>query len=218
MQRPVGAMSYTAQRPVQGRPRRLHRQQPGQPADGLPGRRNRHDPPRHRAPLQMPTAGITPAGDDRRSGMEMNLDSRAGRDAARAPARRSTSPTPRLTTTPPRRRSTTRKGQEVALTYYFQKAGDRHLERLRRRQRHADRHRRRQPGALDHHHLPDQRRHADGAGGHGRARHPGGRATRSARSRCRSPASPSTSRGATQYGAQFGVTDLAAGRLLAPAS
>ena len=56
--------------------------------------------------LQMPTAGITPQVTTGIQ-MEMNLDARAGGDAADAPARRSTSPTRRPTTTPPRRPSTT---------------------------------------------------------------------------------------------------------------
>ena len=59
-----------------------------------------------------------------------------------------------------------------------------------------------------------------GAGGD---RHPGVDATRTARRRCRSPASPLDSAGATQYGSAFGVTDLsqdgyAAGQLTASRS
>ena len=90
-------------------------------ADRLPGRRApaRSSPARPR-PLQLPTGGITPAVDD---------DDRHGDEPRRAPAMtlpaagaRSTSPTRRPTTTRPRMTVYDAKGQDVALTYYFQKA------------------------------------------------------------------------------------------------
>ena len=64
-------------RPVQGRPRRLHRQQPGAAAARLPGRRHRNDHSRRRSRLRMPDrrhhAAVTTT-----IGMEMNLDARLG--------------------------------------------------------------------------------------------------------------------------------------------
>ena len=192
-----------AQRPVQGRPRRLHRQQPAAAPDGLPGRRDRRDP----CPAQASAAADADrrhhaGGDDRRSSMEMNLDARAAVTAAGAPA-------PPIDFADP-----TTYNNATSLTVYdaqgpgrradllLPEGGDRHLERLRHRQRHADRDRGRQPGAVDDDHLPGQRRHADRAGRH-RSRSTSRRSTNAAgaatradhrRRRSTSPAPPSTAR------------------------
>ena len=95
-----GTVELHAQRPVQGRPRRLHRQRPAQQLMGYPADATGTIIPGAAGPLQMPTGGITPAVTTK-IGMEMNLDARLGVTLP-APARRSTSPTRRPTTTRPR--------------------------------------------------------------------------------------------------------------------
>ena len=126
-----------AQRPVQGRPRRLHRQQPAAAPDGLPGRRHRRDPARRRrARCSCPP----PASTRRRRraiDIEMNLDSRVGDHARRRPA-------PQIDFTDP-----TTYNNATSLTVYdaqgpgrgadllLPEVGHRHLERVRHRQRHA---------------------------------------------------------------------------------
>ena len=150
--------------------------------------------------------------------MEMNLDARAG---VTLPTRRRADRLRRPDDLQQRhladrlRRAGPGRGADLLLP----EDGHQHLERLRRRQRHADRHRRRQPGALD-------------------ARSPSRptaarRRRRPARWRSTFPRStnavgavtvPITGvaldvSGATQYGSQFGVTDLqqdgyAAGQLI----
>ena len=122
-------------------------------------------------PLQLPTGGIDPAATTTIT-MEINLDARAGRDAARRRRRRSTSPTRRPTTTRPRVTVFDAKGQDVALTYYFQKAATDTWNVYATANGTPIGDRRRQPGAVDDDHLPGQRRHADRAGRPGRDRHP----------------------------------------------
>ena len=85
------------------------------------------------------------------------------------------------------------RGQDVALTYYFQKAADRHLERLRHRQRHADRgtaggNRRRRRRSRSRPTAARRPRRSARSPSTSRRR-----PTPSARARCRSPASSSTS-------------------------
>ena len=121
--------------------------------------------------LQMPTAGMTPAVTSTKISMEMNLDAQLGRDRCRRAGVPINFADPSTYNNATSQTVYDAKGQQVALTYYFQKAEHRHLERLRRGQRHADRHRRRQPGAVDDDHLPDQRRRADRAGRHRGDRH-----------------------------------------------
>ena len=96
-----------AQRPVQGRQHRLHRQRPGPAADGLPGRRDRHDHPGHGDRAADADRRHHAGGDDARSTMEMNLDSRARRDAAGCGRADRLRRSDRPTTTRPRRPSTT---------------------------------------------------------------------------------------------------------------
>ena len=133
-----------AQRPVQGRPRRLHRQQQRAAPDGLPGRRARRDPAR---------AGRAAAAAHRRHRAQPDAARAAGDEPRRAAGHPSTTCRPAApqidfndADTYNNATSLTvydAKGQEVALTYYFQKDGDRHLERLRHRQRQfGGRHRR----------------------------------------------------------------------------
>ena len=66
----------------------------------------------------------------------------------------------------------------------------------------------RQSGAVDDAGVSGQRRQADLTGRPGRDEHPVRSPTRSARSRCRSPDVDLSVPGATQYGSQFGVTNL----------
>ncbi len=120
--------------------------------------------------LQLPTAGITPQVTTGIQ-MEMNLDARAGvtLPSAGAPIDFADPST--------YNNATSQTVYDVAgpgsrADLLLPEDRHQHLERLRRRQRHAARHRGRQPGALDDDHLPDQRRHADGAGRHRRDRHP----------------------------------------------
>jgi Flagellar hook protein FlgE len=56
-----------AQRRVQGRQQRLHRQQPAAAADGLPGGCDRDDHPRHRGPAADADRRHRAGGDDQRS-------------------------------------------------------------------------------------------------------------------------------------------------------
>ena len=180
-----------AQRPVQGRSRRLCRQQRWPAPGGLPGgRRPASSCPAIRAAIRLPTAGIDPACHQRdRDGDEPRLARRHHRADARPGDRLHRPAAP--TTARPRMTVYDALGQDVALTYYFQKAGERHLERLRHRQRRADqRHRR---GAAGQHHaqLPGDRRRADGAGGAGE------------RSTSRSPPTPTARRRAPITGIQL---------------
>ena len=102
------------------------------------------------------------------------------------------------------------KGQDVALTYYFQKAATDTWNVYVDRQRHADRDRRRgNPAPSTTLTFPANGGTPTAPAGTGRARHPVGHQRRRRDDACRSPASRSTSRGATQFGSQFGVTDLA---------
>ena len=61
-----------AQRPVQDRQGRLHRQQRQAAPDRLPGGRHGRDPGRHAGPLMLPTAGVAPNPTSRML-VEMNL-------------------------------------------------------------------------------------------------------------------------------------------------
>ena len=91
-------------------------------------------------PLQLPTGGIDAERHDARSTIEMNLDARAG---VTLPARRRTIDFADADTYNNATSLTVydAKGQDVALTYYFQKAGTDTVERLRHRQRqHRGRH------------------------------------------------------------------------------
>ena len=110
------------QRPVQGRPRRLHRQQPAAAADGLPGRRHRHDPsPASAAALQHADRRHH-AGRRRAGSRSSSTSTRARRSRCRAAG------APIDFTDPTTYNNATSvtvydaKGQDVALTYYFQKA------------------------------------------------------------------------------------------------
>ena len=141
--------------------------------------------------------------------MEMNLDARARRDAAPAAGAPIDFADPTTYNNATSLTVYDAKGQDVALTYYFQKAATDTWNVYVDRQRHADRDRGRQPGAVDDDHLPGQRRHADRAGRH-RSRSTSRRSpTPSVRSRVPITGVALDVSGATQYGSQFGVTDLA---------
>jgi hypothetical protein len=86
-------------------------------------------------PLQLPTGRIAPKHHREPCRLEINLDARTAAHGQAALAIDFRTPT--SYNTPPRSTSTTRKGQEVALTYYFQQVGHRHLARLHHSQRHA---------------------------------------------------------------------------------
>ena len=120
-------------------------------------------------PLQMPTAGLTPAVTSTIS-MEMNLDATSAVTVpAAGPPIDFTDPTTYNNAT-----SQTvydAKGQSVALTYYFQKASTDTWNVYVAANGTPIATDRRQSGAVDDDHLPDQRRHADGTGRHGRHRH-----------------------------------------------
>ena len=175
----------------------------GYPADA----HRHHHPRRRRRRCSCPPPASTPQVTTRIQ-IEMNLDSRAAVTLPSAGA-------PIDFTDPTTYNNATSltvydaKGQDVALTYYFQKTGTDTWNvyatangtplgappaATRRRSTT--------------HHLPDQRQHADRAGRRRRARHPGDRPTRPAPRRCRSPASRSTSRAPRSTARSFGVTDL----------
>ena len=102
------------------------------------------------------------------------------------------------------------KGQDVALTYYFQKAATDTWNVYVTANGTAGRRRRAPAPAAG---RRRSRSRANGGAptapaGAGDARHPGHDQRRRRRRRCRSPACSSTSTGATQFGAGFGVTDL----------
>ena len=119
----------------------------------------------------MPTAGITPAVTTKVD-MELNLDARLGvtLPAAGSPIDFSDPTTYNNATS---QTVYDAKGQSVALTYYFQKSATDTWNVYVVGQRHADQDGRRQPRGVDDDHLPGERRHADGAGRHRLARHPG---------------------------------------------
>ncbi len=157
-------------------------------------------------PLQLPTSGIAPQATSTKIEMEFNLDSRAATTLPAAGAadrlRRPDHLQQRDLADRLRRQGPGRRADLL-----FPEGVDRHLERLRRRERHADRDRRRQSGAVDDDHLSRQRRHADLAAGHRavrRSRHDERRRRNDAadpRRRSTSPARPSTAR-------SFGVTNM----------
>jgi hypothetical protein len=130
------------------------------------------------------------AAGDQAHRIELNLDRAQGGHAARRRRRRIDFNDPDTYNNATSLTVYDAKGQEVALTYYFQKAGDRHLERLRHRQRQpwagtAP------PAAADHDHLRRrrQRAHRPPAGAAHRCRSTSRPPpTRRRRRRCRSPA------------------------------
>ena len=105
---------------------------------GYAGRRQRRDPARaRRCRCSCPPAASTRSATTRARARD---EPRLAQGASTLPARRrrrSTSPTPSTYNNATSLTVYDAKGQDVALTYYFQKAGHRPVERLRHRQRHA---------------------------------------------------------------------------------
>jgi flagellar hook protein FlgE len=126
--------------------------------------------PGQAVPLQLPTSGVDPAATTAVT-LEMNLDSRK---AITAPA---ASPLIDFNDATTYNNATSltvydAKGQEVPVTYYFQKVGHRHLERLRHRQRHRHQRRPAGPAAPHHHHLRTRRQRPHGTRCPSAIRHP----------------------------------------------
>ena len=189
----AGARRVHAQRPVQGRSRRLHRQQPAAAADGLPGRcEPARSWPARPQPLQMPTARHHPGGDHaHRDGAEPRR-ALAGHAAERRRADRLRRPDDL------QQRDLAdglrREGPGRRADLLLPEGGDRHLERLRRpptarRSSTAGGN----PAASTTLTFPANGGTPTAPVGTGVDRHPVGDQRASARSRCRSPASPSTS-------------------------
>ena len=157
-------------------------------------------------PLQLPTARHRPAADDRRRARDQPRLARGRHAPAAGAADRLRRPNTYNNAT-----SLTvydAKGQDVALTYYFQKAGnDNWNVYATANGTHGRRHRRR-ADAADDDQLPGQRQRADRAG---RRRCPSTsrpRPTRSARRRWPITGMLLDLTGATQFGAAFGVTNM----------
>jgi flagellar hook protein FlgE len=155
--------------------------------------------------LQLPSAGINPQASSEIE-IEMNLDSRVATTApAVGPAIDFGDPTTykQRNLADRLRRQGPGRGADLLLP----EVGDRHLERLRHRQRRAgQRHRGR--AAADHHdQLPGQRRHSDGTGRSVTFDIPASTNSVGAQTLPMTGVTLDVT-GATQYGAGFGVTNL----------
>ncbi len=166
---PAGAVSYTRNGQFKADSDGFIVNDQGQQLMGYPADATGTIIPGAAGPLQMPTGGITPAVTTT-IGMEMNLDSRLGvtLPSAGAPIDFADPSTYNNATS---QTVYDAKGQDGGADLLLPEGEHRHLERLRRRQRHANHDLGRQPGGLDHDHVPEQRRRADRARGHGRDRH-----------------------------------------------
>ena len=159
-------------------------------------------------PLQMPTGGITPAVTTT-IGMELNLDARAAITLPGAGAPIDFADPTHLQQRHLADRLRRDAAQGVALTYYFQKAAADTWNVYVAANGTPIATAGGNPAPSTTITFPPNGGTPTAPVGTVADRHSGGHQRRRRARRCRSPASRSTSPGATQYGSQFGVTDLA---------